>query len=210
MRAIVLPRISDNAWRIPGLNMAMSRSWNRKYKELAATELRPGSIVMLGDSITEFADWSSLLPDVQIDNHGIGGDDTYGVLRRLHLVTSAQPAQVFLMIGTNDLGKGDAVPDIVDNVARIVDRIRAESPGTTLYLQSVLPRWTTRRDSVAQLNAGLAALAADQGVEWIDLGPQFDRGDGSMDLALAPDALHPNVDGYRRWAAELQPLLIHA
>jgi lysophospholipase L1-like esterase len=206
VRTFVLPRVSDQAWRLPGLRTAMSRSWERKYRQLQDRKLPRGAVVMLGDSITEFADWVSLIPDVEVHNHGIGGDDTIGVLRRLHLVTQAAPSAVFLMIGTNDLGKRDlSVEEIVTNVAAILDRIRSESPTTDVYVQSVLPRWHTRCAEVAQLNAGIEGLVRERNVTWIDLRPLFDRGDGSMDLALAPDALHPNVDGYRRWATAIEP-----
>ena len=188
--------------------MSMRRSWERKAAQLASQTLPPDSVVMLGDSITEFADWPTLLPGATVHNHGIGGDDTLGVLRRLHLVTDAKPAQVFLMIGTNDLGKGDLpVSTIVENLGEIVDRIQAESPTTQIYVQSVLPRWHTRRCAVQQLNAGIEAIAHDRGVEWVELRPLFDQGDGTMDLAFAPDALHPNLDGYQRWARAIEPLV---
>src|SRR5262245_43420646 len=76
LRNAVLPRISDHAWDVPGMGVVMSRSWNRKYAALEASAVPEQAIVMLGDSITEFADWPSLLPDAEIHNHGIGGDDT--------------------------------------------------------------------------------------------------------------------------------------
>ena len=158
--------------------------------------MQPGDVVMLGDSITEGADWSALLPGVRIHNHGIGGDDTDGVLRRLALVTDRRPGKVFVMIGTNDIGKGvHSVDEIVVNIATIVDRIRADSPTTEIYLQSVLPRVRRRADQVSGVNRGIEALARDRGATWIDLRPIFDQGDGAMDLSLAPDALHPNARG---------------
>src|SRR5215510_7190548 len=106
IRSFVLPLVSDQVWRVPGLRAAMAKGWERKYRELEARELPAGAVVMLGDSITDYADWASLVPDVVLHNHGMAGDDTAGVLRRLHLVTRSSPSDVFLMIGTNDLGKG--------------------------------------------------------------------------------------------------------
>ena len=124
-------------------------------------------------------------------NHGIGGDDTVGVLRRLDLVTRAQPAKVFLMIGTNDLGKGTlTIDEIVANVEEIVTRIRIENPTSEVYVQSVLPRWHTRTEDLRRLNDGLESVACERRT-WIDLRPLFDQGDGTMDLDLAPDALTP-------------------
>jgi lysophospholipase L1-like esterase len=203
-----LPRISDRAWTLPLLPSLMARRWERRYAEFAAVEMQPGDIVMLGDSITEGGDWATLFPEIRVHNHGIGGDDTVGVLRRLDLVTRARPAKVFVMIGTNDLGKGTrTVDEIIANVAEIVTRIRDESPSTEILVQSVLPRWHTRTDDVRRLNDGIESAAENSGAAWIDLRPIFDRGDGTMDLDLAPDALHPNAEGYRRWAELIAPIL---
>ena len=79
-----LPRLADRAWTLPVLPAVIDRQWEKK--------MQPGDVVMLGDSITEGADWAALLPQTRVHNHGIGGDDTVGVLRRLDLVTRAQPA----------------------------------------------------------------------------------------------------------------------
>jgi lysophospholipase L1-like esterase len=202
----ILPEIADRAWAIPGLGMLMARGWQQRVKAFASYEMQAGDVVMLGDSITAGADWEALLPGVRVHNHGIGGDDTDGVLRRLTLVTDSRPGTVFLMIGTNDIGKGvHSVGEIVDNVATIVDRIGSDSPTTEIHVQSVLPRLHRRADQVARVNQGIETVARDRGVTWIDLRPIFDRGDGGMDLRLAPDALHPNAEGNRRWAEFIAP-----
>jgi hexosaminidase len=204
----ILPRVADRAWAIPGLGALMARSWSRRVEVFASYDMQSGDVVMLGDSITEGADWQALFPRVRVHNHGIGGDDTDGVLRRLALVTDRRPGKVFLMIGTNDIGKGvHSVSGIVDNVATIVDEIRAASPTTEIYVQSVLPRLPRRADQVRGVNRGIEAVAHDRGATWIDLQPIFDRGDAGMDLRLAPDALHPNAEGYVRWAEFIAPLV---
>ena len=64
-----------------------------------------------------------------------------------------------------------------------------------------------RADQVNGVNRGIEALAQDRGATWIDLRPIFDQGDGAMDLSLAPDALHPNAEGNRRWAEYLAPFV---
>jgi lysophospholipase L1-like esterase len=203
-----LPRIADRAWTLPVLPALIDRQWEKKRAGLARLEMQPGDVVMLGDSITEGADWATLLPQTQVHNHGIGGDDTVGVLRRLDLVTRSRPAKVFLMIGTNDLGKGTlTVDEIVANVEEIVTRIRSENPTTELYVQSVLPRWHTRTDDLRRLNDGIESVARTNDATWIDLRPLFDQGDGTMDLDLAPDALHPNAEGYRLWVEVITPMV---
>ena len=205
-RQVVLPAIADHGVATARPRGSDGARYNRRVELFASYDVQPGDVVMLGDSITEGADWPALLPGVRIHNHGIGGDDTVGVLRRLALVTDRRPGKVFVMIGTNDIGKGvHSVDEIVVNIATIVDRIRADSPTTEIYLQSVLPRVRRRADHVSGVNRGIAALARERGATWIDLRPIFDQGDGAMNLDLAPDALHPNGEGNRRWAEFLAP-----
>ena len=162
-REAVLPTVADHTWQLPGLAGLMERGYNRRVELFASYDVQPGDVVMLGDSITEGADWPALFPRVRIHNQGIGGDDTEGVLRRLALVTDRRPGKVFVMIGTNDLGKGvRSADEIVRNIATIVDQIRADSPTTKIYLQSVLPRLRRRADQVSSVNRGIETLAQER------------------------------------------------
>ena len=47
----------------------------------------PGRIIFLGNSITEMGNWKKVLNDTTVINRGIGGDITYGILRRLKDIT---------------------------------------------------------------------------------------------------------------------------
>jgi len=181
--------------------------WSRKYAALAAVEIQEDSVIMLGDSITEGGKWQELFPDHTLHNQGISGDDTFGVLRRVDLVTRSRPRKVFVMIGTNDIGKGTAVADIIANVDELTAQISRDSPSTEIHLQSVLPRRHTRREQVAAVNAGIEQIARERQVKWVDLRELFDRGDGALDLAISPDALHLTAAGYRRWADAIAPLI---
>jgi hypothetical protein len=200
-------RLADHAWDLPFLAAVMRRGWERRIKLFESYDMQPGDVVMLGDSITEMVDWSSLLPGVRVHNQGIGGDDCNGVLRRLDLVTRSAPGKVFLMIGTNDIGKGViTVDELGVNIAKIIERIHLDVPTTRIYVQSVLPRLRRRADLVRDLNRVLEEVARVHGVEWIDLWPIFDRGDGEVRAELAFDALHPTPEGYRRWVEVIGPL----
>src|SRR5262245_31960720 len=60
-------------------------------------------IIMLGNSITDYAQWNELLQVNEVRNRGISGDITYGILERLDEVTEGKPAKVFVLIGINDI-----------------------------------------------------------------------------------------------------------
>ncbi|HKM18502.1 MAG TPA: GDSL-type esterase/lipase family protein, partial [Aliarcobacter sp.] len=62
------------------------------------------SIVMIGDSITDGAEWYELLQNSEVQNRGIGGDTTNGVLDRLNTINKSIK-KAFIMIGINDIGR---------------------------------------------------------------------------------------------------------
>ena len=61
---------------------------------------RKVEIVMLGDSITDNAEWSDLFPLKEISDHGIGGDTTADVLDRIDLIYKTNAEKIFNSILT--------------------------------------------------------------------------------------------------------------
>ncbi|MBM4267923.1 MAG: sialate O-acetylesterase [Deltaproteobacteria bacterium] len=177
----------------------------RLISQFASLPVEPGEVVFLGDSITQGGNWNELFPGVPVRNRGIGGDTTRDVLARLDQVVEGKPAQVFLLIGTNDLERGVPIATILQNEDLILTRLREGSPGTQVLLQSVLPRAASWRPQVEELNAGLAVLAEKHGATWIDLYGSFLDADGSIRNDDANDELHLLGPGYTRWRDILMP-----
>ena len=65
-------------------------------------------VVMIGDSLTDGAEWREIFPDQKIVNRGIDSDTTDGVLARLDEIVSIKPspnkAGVFRCVTTTPLG----------------------------------------------------------------------------------------------------------
>jgi lysophospholipase L1-like esterase len=175
----------------------------RAVTQFKALPVESGDTVFLGDSLTEFGMWTALFPDTPVRNRGIVGDDTAGVLARLDEVTAGRPAQVFLMIGTNDLTYGVPHRQIVANVERIVSAIKADSPRTEVFVQSLLPRAKSFRDRVESLNRALRS-AVEGDATWIDLYPHFLDADGSIADRFSNDELHLFGSGYLVWRDAIQ------
>jgi lysophospholipase L1-like esterase len=162
-------------------------------------QLRSGRVVFLGDSITAAGRWERFFPEVRSSNCGVDGDCSDDVLRRLGPVIDFRPEKLFLMIGTNDLGRGFGEDSIVANVAAILDRLRAALPDCLMYLQSVLPREAVYPDRVRSLNRRYAEHARERGVSFIDLFGLFADGDGGLRETLTEDGLHLVDAGYAVW-----------
>ena len=170
-------------------------------------------IVFLGNSITEAGEWQELVPCKPVVNRGISGDVTWGVLARLDEVLASKPAKVFLLIGVNDLKRGIDPAMIAQNHRRILQRIKAESPKTRVYLQSVLPVNEAMLSAAYQhvtlarisaLNQELKRLAEQLQVPFLDLHPALTDAQGQLDKELTTDGIHLKLVAYIKWVNQLK------
>jgi lysophospholipase L1-like esterase len=171
-------------------------------------ELSPsGGVVMLGDSITQGGRWHELLARSDAFNRGIGGDTTAGVLARIDTIVAAQPQQIFLMIGVNDLNGGVETVDTIANYEQILDTFAQRLSDTEVIVQSVLPVNSSWRmanaAAVRELNEEIVRLAGERGLPYLDLYPAFADADGELRSELSNDGIHLLGPGYALWRGRL-------
>lgn len=174
-------------------------------------------IVFLGNSITNFAEWSELFGNPNIKNRGISGDVTTGVLNRLDQITRSKPAKVFLLIGINDLSRNVPKDTVFRNICQIANNIRTSSPKTHVYIQSILPvndcykmfvNHTNKTEEIKWVNEKLAAFCKDQRFTYVDLFSHFKNFDNDkMNPIYSNDGLHLLGNGYLVWVDIIKPLL---
>ncbi len=191
-------------------NMGMRAYYYHKKEHFESLPDTENEIIFLGNSITDNCEWSELFGNPSIKNRGIGGDDTDGVLERLDEVTSSQPSKIFILIGTNDLAYGKPAAHVLENIEVMLDRIGSTSPGTRVYIQSILPvddavHYTRKNTDIMQINSELKSLAGSRGCVFIDLHSEFLNEDGILDKKYSIDGLHLNGKGYLHW----RDLIIH-
>ncbi|MCX6222117.1 MAG: GDSL-type esterase/lipase family protein [Bacteroidia bacterium] len=174
-------------------------------------------IIFLGNSITDGSEWSELLGNQRAKNRGISGDTSEGVLFRLYQVTRAQPAKVFLLIGINDLAKNISPDTVYVNICKIVSTIRAKSPKTKVYVQSILPvnntfktfaNHTSRTPQVKELNERLRTICPRLDATYVDLFSELKNpNDDLLNPMYTNDGLHLLGEGYKAWLKVIQPYL---
>lgn len=173
-------------------------------------------IVFLGNSITAGVNWNELLENGNAHNRGISGDITFGVLERLDEVISGKPAKVFILIGINDISRN--IPDsvIIANHRRMVQRIKAGSPKTKIYFQTLLPVNNTftqfknhynKDEHIKAVNDALWKLGKEEHITIIDLNKPFQDAEGKLIKDITRDGLHLKYEGYLIWAKVLKPYL---
>ena len=169
----------------------------------------PGSIVMLGDSITDQGEWQELLPDLAVVNRGVGGETSAQVRDRVAR-SIHEPTAVSLLVGTNDLTAGTPHWQIAANVAAILDEIQALTPGTPVLLNAIMPRSDKFAREIRSLNALYKQVVEKRPtVEFIDTWSVLAEGE-HIRADVSDDNLHLNGSGYARWLSVLRPALDRA
>lgn len=185
-------------------NKALRAYYYHKKEHFESLPNGENEIVFLGNSITDNAEWWELFGDPRIRNRGIGGDDTDGILERLDEVTESRPLKIFIMIGTNDLAYGKSVEYIIENYKKIILRITGSTPGTKIYIQSVIPtddavHYTRKNNDIIAVNDRLREIAAASGLTYIDLFSLFCLENNKLNPEYSIDGLHLNGKGYEVW-----------
>lgn len=181
----------------------MDDYYRLKHSMFLNTPASEGSVIFLGDSLTDWLSLNELLPGIRVLNRGIAGDTTIGVLHRLDEVIRHKPAKLFLLIGTNDIAMGISERKITDNISEIISRIQEASPETAIYLQTLIPvnsmymgyRHNMKIDTV---NDVLRVIAGKKGCVLVDLYEIFAE-NGELPLRYTFDGLHLNGEGAVKW-----------
>lgn len=199
--------------------------WKERHqqkKKEVANRAGDTRIVFLGDSITQGwenagkAFWEQQIEPHQALNLGYSGDRTEHVLWRIkqnEWPAELQPETAVVMIGTNNTGHDpDRSPqETADAITMICEDIHDRSPKTRIVLLAIFPRGESSNHPMRlhndKINTLLAKLDERAYIEFHDLSDVFLEADGSLPKSVMPDALHPNSEGYRRWAEALAPLI---
>lgn len=169
-----------------------------------------GSVVFIGDSITEICPLGKLFPDTRCANRGISGDTSRGMLFRLKEdVLDLHPCGVVLLCGTNDMMLPGASPEgTADNVKAIVTAIHASAPAARIAVLRIMPTAKTDAKTVAAFNAATdRAVAGLPFCLRVDTYAPFLKPDGAFDASCFRDGVHPGPKGYALYAQALRPAL---
>uniref|UniRef100_UPI0040481588 GDSL-type esterase/lipase family protein n=1 Tax=Aliarcobacter sp. TaxID=2321116 RepID=UPI0040481588 len=160
--------------------------------------------MMLGDSITDEAQWDELLNIDTIQNRGISGDTTKGVLARLNSV-SKNIEKVFIMIGVNDIMRGKEVDEVYSNYLKIIKYFQEKN--IKVYIQSTLFIGEKRAENfnikVENLNKRLESFANKNSIDFINLNKIF-APNKMLKQEFTFDDLHLNGSAYKLWVQEIK------
>jgi lysophospholipase L1-like esterase len=202
-----LDRLSEQWWKVRHEQMVRMSQYGR------------ADVAFLGDSITQGWEgagqevWLRDIAPLKAANFGFGGDRTEHVLWRLQNgeLVGMHPRLVVLMIGTNNIGKGQSPQQTADGVRAVVAALRKDLPESKVLLLGIFPRGPSAdyrlRKQVAAATQEFRSCADGRRVIFADIGGVYLREDGELRTSFMPDLLHPNASGYQLWAKAVVPLI---
>lgn len=184
------------------------------WKELLALEARAMTrgqganhlSILVGDSLSMWFPKQKLPTGKLWLNQGISGDTSGGVLRRLTAFSDTRPDVIYVMVGINDLLKGNSDQTILHNHRRIINRLHREHPTAKIIVQSILPirRTTISNTRIRRLNAQIALIAAQEKASYLNIYDWFTDFSGNLNPDLTTDGVHLSPQGYDVWKSALQ------
>ena len=192
----------------------------KNYRDLNQLAVKEPAIIFIGDSIVEYFPLHELLQSPKtLVNRGIRGYKTDLLLENLdaHLFGQALD-KVFLMIGTNDIGKEMPQTETLANLEAVVQEISRDYPLALIHLLSVLPVneqeqykgtvYIRTNEKIQALNRAYQDLASIYtNVHFIDLYDNFLNENGQLRKDFTTDGLHLTIAGYVTLSKALQPYL---
>ena len=184
-----------------------------RYDAFKALPTTSNDVVFFGNSITDMHNWEEAFSGCpyRIVNRGNSGGYSFELLANIQSVVPGHPAKIFMKIGTNDLGTSYTPESIRDNIQKIVDIVKEQSPETEFYIQSIIPakdQALKTLTTIQQTNTLIKAIAdADPNdkVFYVDLYNDLMGVRSGGDYSA--DNLHLKAYGYKIWCDKIAPLI---
>ena len=157
--------------------------------------------------------WTERGRKVVLANPAVNGYTTDDLISdELPLVSSFHPTLITVLVGANDIVRGDSEDRYRRQLRSIYERIRVDAADARVIALpqpdwSLSPAGSSFGDggAIARAIERFNAIARDEaeraGASWVDLFPLM-REQGRKKM-FAADGLHPSAEAYAGWASEL-------
>ena len=125
-----------------------------------------------------------------------------------HSIFDLEPGKLFLNIGTRDMDlPGDKIGHLIENYDRLITMVLDRVPACQIYIIAFypicrpdaarpMPENFRTRETLLEVNAALAGLAARRQIHFIDINDRIADGDGYLRPEFAADMIHLTTPGY--------------
>lgn len=188
---------------------------NNKIKNI---KVQDENIVFFGDSITEGYNVKEFFDDLNVVNSGISGNKTEDLINRIeNTLYDYNPSKVIILIGINDVNKGENDSTIVNNIKKIIKNIRNNRKNAEIYVESIYPinnnvaeksgmlnNKDVNNKRVKELNRKIKNLCLELDIEYINVFNELIDKNGNLKESYTKDGVHLNDLGYHKVTEELR------
>lgn len=191
-------------------------------------------VLLIGDSITH--GWSrhkelqeSFFGNLQVVNLGHPADKTQNILWRIqnHTMNDITPRVAVILAGTNNSNADEYTPvQIADGLQAIVNELRTKLPNTKVLLLGIFPRGSpdqrieiksgkveadvnSQWEKIDSVNRIIETFADGNDIIYLNINQALLNESGTLSVAVMPDFLHLNEEGYERWGRAMMPVLLN-
>ena len=161
-----------------------------------------------GDETSQYAFWlMKAHQDWEVLNRGVDGQRTDQIAARFDRdVVAAAPRAVVIIAGVNDIYQGRSVEHVTTELRKMYDRtLRGGIPTQVAHHRAGTAK-PEQNDRMRVVNEWIRAKS-NASLAFVDTRAAV-AAPGKPDLlASSPDQLHPSVEGYRRMADAIGPVL---
>lgn len=180
----------------------------------------------VGDSIT-YTLWYTTSKDTEKLGNSLflvrGGTSLNGFVKRFKnvyyqgvetyledAIAASGVKKVFFMMGQNDLSYL-SIEETMENWEILLGRILEKSPGTEIYIQSLVPEWlednssNAKNDKIDQYNEELKVFCQENGYYYVEIATYIEDHLNKMATIYSQDfGIHVNYDGTDIWMQALK------
>ncbi|MCX7875315.1 MAG: GDSL-type esterase/lipase family protein [Melioribacteraceae bacterium] len=179
---------------------------------------KQADVIMLGNSLTNGANWNELLGRTNVLEMGIPSDILSGFLARIDYVFKFNPKIVFIMGGLNDIYNWTPVEEIFSLYVKLINKLKEKN--ITVVIQSTTyaaRNWGKDYGGTPEINAGrnrevdklnklLSDFAKKNNIEFLDINSKLSR-NGFLRDEVTWDGVHFKANAYKIWANEVDRIL---
>ena len=204
-KALVKLGLRKNNYQKNGVS---AKDWDRCLKNMGID----ADVVMFGDSITAYGDFSKYFPNITICNLGVPDDTLIDLTERAYMLGTVKPEKVFILAGINGLSNFN-VETTYNEYEEMLTAVRVNTDAE-IYIISILPvskekeaRIVCSNKTIIQFNNRLVKLAEERGFTYIDLNTEYLQ-DGAMNPAYTKDGIHLTDAAYDIWAQTISKWML--
>jgi len=176
----------------------------QKWDALFSAKTDSQEIIFIGTSLTEGFALRSTFDNIHLKNMGFAGLETDRILKNLKRIIVRKPPKIFLEAGINDVRNGKRMEDAYNNFVQMCMVVKAASPATKLYVQSVLPTLSNQfNQKIKAYNLRVANYCLTNHVVYIDIYDCF-LVDNKLNALATTDGIHLTPYGYYLWKKQLE------